>query len=442
MQNVVHFGAGNIGRGFIGNLLSRSGYRVVFADINKTIIPELQERQGYTVEEVGATRREIEVAPVTGLFSDDPQLIEAIAQVPLITTAVGPGVLKVIAGTIAAGLRRRVEAGNTEPLNIIACENMTGGSSALRSAVMETLDGETATRIAETVGFPDSAVDRIIPPMYISPDPLLVRVEEFSEWIVDRTAFVGEVPAIEGMVLTDNLEAYIERKLFTLNTGHAVTAYLGALNRYRTIGESIGDPRISEVVQGAMVESGEVLIRRYGFERAAHGEYIQRILQRFHNPFLVDEVERVGREPLRKLSSGDRLIKPLRGTLEYSLPHRNLVAGIAAAFAFDDRRDPQTVELRGRLATQGLSATVMEVTGLGEGPGEREVVGEIVHGCEGIAARTQVESFVRHRTHIVTIHEAAAQFSSLVAEAIAGGEVIVADQGRPVVRLTPVAPAV
>jgi mannitol-1-phosphate 5-dehydrogenase len=112
-----------------------------------------------------------------------------------------------------------------------------------------------------------------------------------------------------------------------------------------------------------MEESGAVLIKRYGFDAQKHAAYIQKILGRFENPYLKDDVERVGRQPLRKLSAGDRLIKPLLGTLEYALPHVNLVKGIAAAMHFRSEEDPQAQELAA-LINEGPQAALAQISGL------------------------------------------------------------------------------
>src|SRR5690606_17257769 len=144
-------------------------------------------------------------------------------------TPVGPTVLTLIASTLAQGLQRRFERGNTAPLNIIACENQVRGSTFLKGEVLKHLDARYLAELEQSVGFVDSAVDRMVPPSADQRDPLAVTVETFSEWIVDRTQFKGPPPAIAGMELTDNLMAFVERKLFTLNTGHIITAYLGAL---------------------------------------------------------------------------------------------------------------------------------------------------------------------------------------------------------------------
>jgi mannitol-1-phosphate 5-dehydrogenase len=104
-----------------------------------------------------------------------------------------------------------------------------------------------------------------------------VTVESFSEWIVDQTQFKGELPQVAGMEPTDNLMAFVERKLFTLNTGHIVTAYLGKLRGYRTVREAIEDPLIRSKVRRAMEESGAVLVKRYGFDPRLHAAYIEKI---------------------------------------------------------------------------------------------------------------------------------------------------------------------
>ncbi|AEW78090.1 mannitol-1-phosphate 5-dehydrogenase [Aggregatibacter actinomycetemcomitans] len=366
-MKALHFGAGNIGRGFIGKLLADSGVEVIFADVNDKVIDLLKTQQSYHVKIVGDSVNTVEeVTNVIGINSkDENAVIELFKTVDLVTTAVGPNVLKIISGTIAKGLVARFAAGNDTPLNIIACENMVRGTTFLKEQVFTHLTPEQQAKAEALVGFVDSAVDRIVPPVQADEsDPLLVTVEEFSEWIVDETQFKGQIPAIRGMEKTDNLMAFVERKLFTLNTGHATTSYLGKLKGYRFVKESIEDDAIKADVKATMQESGAVLIKRYGFDPQAHAAYIEKILKRFANPFLVDDVDRVGREPLRKLSYNDRLIKPLRGTLEYGLPNQHLVNAIAAALAYRNEQDSQALELAASLAENGVAGTVRKYTEL------------------------------------------------------------------------------
>ena len=307
-MKALHFGAGNIGRGFIGKLLSESDAELTFADANTQLVDQLNHSQEYQVRVVGDTQHTDVIRHIAAVQAGSDDVIVQIAKADIITTAVGPQVLAKIAATIARGLQLRFEQGNHAPVNIIACENMVRGTSQLKQAVLAELPAQYHALMEQYVGFVDSAVDRIVPPAAANEeDPLAVTVESFSEWIVDKNQFKGDIPAVQGMELTDNLLAYVERKLFTLNTGHIVTAYLGKLAGYQTIREAIADETIQNTVRQAMQQSGEVLVTRYGFDRQLHHAYIEKILTRFANPYLVDEIDRVGRQPLRKLGAEDRL---------------------------------------------------------------------------------------------------------------------------------------
>ena len=358
-MKALHFGGGNIGRGFIGKILAEAGYEVVFADINMTVIDRLNQDHGYTVHVVGEGVDQKEtVKNVRGINSGDEAAVTAeISDATLVTTAVGPPVLEILAPLLARTLAARYRAGGA-PLNIIACENMVRGSSFLKEKVL-TAAGDDAALIDANTGFVDCAVDRIVPPVRGGDaDPLAVTVEVFSEWIVDSTQFKGAVPAIAGMIATDKLMAFIERKLFTLNTGHTALAYFGQLAGKKTVGEAMQDDAVRQAAEAVMKESGAVLIRRYAFDPAAHRAYIDKILKRFANPYLHDDIDRVARQPLRKLGAQERFIKPLNGMLEYDLPHDATVRAIAATLHYHNPDDPQAVEMQYYRQAHGIAATL------------------------------------------------------------------------------------
>ena len=358
-MKALHFGGGNIGRGFIGKILAEAGYEVVFADINMTVIDRLNQDHGYTVHVVGEGVDQHEtVQNVRGINSGDEAAVTAeISDATLVTTAVGPPVLEILAPLLARSLAARYRAGGA-PLNIIACENMVRGSSFLKEKVLAAA-GDDAALIDANTGFVDCAVDRIVPPVRGGDaDPLAVTVEVFSEWIVDSTQFKGAVPAIAGMIATDKLMAFIERKLFTLNTGHTALAYFGQLAGKKTVGEAMQDDAVRQAAEAVMKESGAVLIRRYAFDPAAHRAYIDKILKRFANPYLHDDIDRVARQPLRKLGAQERFIKPLNGMLEYDLPHNATVRAIAATLHYHNPDDPQAVEMQYYRQAHGIAATL------------------------------------------------------------------------------------
>lgn len=363
MKKAVQFGAGNIGRGFIGALLSQSGYHVVFADVVDKIIDKINEDKTYTVHVMDVGCEDQKIENISGVNSTKPEAVDEIASADLVTTAVGLVILPRIAPTIAAAIEKRMADGNKEPMNIIACENAIRGTSQLKKAVYENLSEEGKAFADEYVGFPDCAVDRIVPPVK-SENFIDVVVEEYYEWDVERASFKGEIPEIKGMTLVDDLMAYIERKLFTLNTGHCITSYLGKLRGFPTIDAAIADEEIYDIVSKAMKESGDGLIKKHGFDPEKHAAYIKKIIGRFKNPYLQDDVSRVGREPLRKLSPTDRLISPLTTAAGYGLPVDHLLVGVGAALHYDNPEDKQSVELQAKIKEQGVREAAKEITQL------------------------------------------------------------------------------
>ncbi|WP_343205597.1 mannitol-1-phosphate 5-dehydrogenase [Opitutus sp. ER46] len=281
----------------------------------------------------------------------------------LVTTAVGLAVLPRIAPVIARGIARRRAQGVKEPLNVIACENGVRASTFLKQEVLKHLSPEDAAYAEIYVGFPDCSVDRIVPPVK-SANPTDVVVEDFFEWNVEAGSFRGDAPQITGMNLADNLIVFVERKLFTLNTGHAVAAYLGWLRHHRTVDQSIADAPIRAIVRAAMVESGRGLIAEHGLDPAAHERYIDKILARLANPALEDELPRVCRDPLRKLGAMDRLVRPLVVCHAHGFKVENLLWGIGAALRYANAGDPQSVRLQDLIQTKGLRAAAAEITGI------------------------------------------------------------------------------
>lgn len=373
-MKAVHFGAGNIGRGFIGLLLSQSGYEVVFVDVNDALVSRLQEKKEYVVCLANDAQDQIKVEHVTAINGKELELVaEAVAQADLVTTAVGVSVLKHIADGIAKGIEKRLMSG-AGPLHVIACENAIGGSSQLKAHVYERLSEELRSKADAGVAFPDAAVDRIVPLQHHE-DPLTVTVEPFYEWVVDRSQMIPGSQPIQGVHYVDRLEPYIERKLFTVNTGHCCAAYLGYIYGYKTIQDSMADGNIAAKVEAALHETGALLTGKYGFDGDEHERYIRKILQRFLNPHLTDEVVRVGRSPIRKLSPNDRLVRPALQLFERGIEPVQLAEVMAAALLFDYPDDPEAQEIQANIQANGLHDTIGNYTSIGsEHPLHRTII--------------------------------------------------------------------
>ncbi len=361
-MKAVHFGAGNIGRGFVGLLLHEGGYDLVFSDVQEALVDAINDADSYTVHEVGDGGTDKVVTGFRAINSqtDPQQVIDEVATADVVTTAVGPTVLRFVAPHIVAGLAMRDPA--LPPLQIMACENAINATDVLRDEIRaQAEDGWDA--IAGRAIFANTAVDRIVPAQAPG-EGVDVTVEPFYEWAIESAPFGGELPSIPGAHFVGDLAPYIERKLFTVNTGHAATAYFGARAGVDTIAAALSDPAIATAVAAALEETSALLVAKHGLDPQEMAEYRATILRRFANPALPDTVWRVGRQPLRKLSRHERFVGPAAEAAERGLPVAGLVAAMAAALEFDDPEDPQSVDMQRLLREQDAATFTASVTGL------------------------------------------------------------------------------
>ena len=356
----VHFGAGNIGRGFVGLLLSNAGYDLVFADVADALIEGLQNSESYSVNEVGDSPRTTVVRGYSALNSakQAAELTDSIARADVVTTAVGAHILKFVAPAIAAGIAARPSG--AAKVAVMACENAINGTDILKGEVERNYNGDD---LADRALFANTAVDRIVP----AQDPaagLDVTVENYFEWAIETPPFEGAVPEIEGVTWVDDLEPYIERKLFTVNTGHATAAWFGHAAGIEKISDALADPTVSGKVADALADTKSLIVAKHGIDDAVQTAYVSKILKRFANPHLPDTTLRVGRGPLRKLGRHDRFVSPASQLAERGMSCDGLLAAMGAGLGFDTPDDPEAVELQRLLGELSAEEAVAQVTGL------------------------------------------------------------------------------
>lgn len=311
MKQAVMYGGGNIGRGFIGALLSQSGYEVTFIDVAEPVVKALQDNRCYPIRIVSTEGHEdVLVENVTAVNGNLPEAADAIANCDIMATAVGARILKFIVPNIVTALRKRWQM-NKGPLNIIICENLNNANQVLEGMLKEHMTVEEQAEFDATIGLVEASIGRMVPVQteeMKDGDPMRVCVESYGFLPVDKAAFKGDIPKIENMIPYEPFDFYIKRKLFIHNMGHATCAYLGNLMDLDYIYESIAIPEVRILVQNAMLESAAALSRHYGASLAALQTHITDLLYRFTNKALKDTCQRVGGDPARKLSPSDRLI--------------------------------------------------------------------------------------------------------------------------------------
>ncbi|MGT2957773.1 mannitol-1-phosphate 5-dehydrogenase [Streptococcus bovimastitidis] len=378
MKKAVHFGAGNIGRGFIGEILAANDFSIQFVDVNEAIINALNERHSYEIEIAEDGKRHVAVSNVSGINNrlNSEAVVEAIAQADIITTAIGPNILPFIAELIAKGIMQRRQLGVTQAVDVLACENMIGGSQFLLEEVSKYLSEEDLAYLDTYVGFPNAAVDRIVPAQSHE-DPLFVVVEPFNEWVVETSRMKNPGLRLEGIHYEADLEPFIERKLFSVNSGHATSAYTGAHAGAKTILEALQLPEVKEQLEAVLAEIRSLLVAKWNFDLTELEAYHQVIISRFENPYIVDDVVRVARTPIRKLGFDERFIRPIRELKERGLAYDNLLKTVAYVFKYKDAQDEQSNQLQMMLSENNLEKVVADVTSLDDQDLIQEIVDSI-----------------------------------------------------------------
>ncbi|MBM4020108.1 MAG: hypothetical protein FJ288_17615 [Planctomycetes bacterium] len=381
----VQFGAGSIGRGFMGELFWANGCRTVFVEVDPTLVRAINERRSYVVHHItndGDTP--VRVTDVSALDAADAQgVARAVAGADIACTAVGVRALGAVAPALARGMMLRVRQGNAAPLNVITCENLLGAGRFLRDLVWAELEaiagrdrqaaGIPAPHLARAdfdarFGFVEAVVSRmvpVVPDAVRRSDPLWIACEPYARLPVDGPAFRGPLPRIAGLEPVANIAAHQQRKLASHNMSHALAAYLGYQAGHEFIWQAMADPDVCEVVCRAMDETGRALVARFGFDPAEQRAHEEDLRGRYCNRALGDQVRRVAADPLRKLGREDRLIGSARLCLEEGVEPEHVLVGIRAALAYNDPRDAAAVRLQQKLASRGREAVLREVCGLG-----------------------------------------------------------------------------
>src|SRR3989339_1015114 len=317
---IVLFGAGATGRAHVGFLAYQSGYRIVFVDKNPELVNILKTAGGYKIKLYGEKCEEFNV---TGFkiyhYLERETIANEIADADLVLTAVFDQNLDDVAKTIAISVHKLRMYKRTIPLNFIACENMMDSSSCLKKYVMENLGSEEDIDYLEKyLGFPDCMISRVVPR---PENPLVITAEDYNEWTARVESFKGEKPVkLDALELVDNQTARLERKLFIHNGGHAVCVYYGFHRGWKYIHEAVGDPVVAEHVLGALDEIGEVIKIKHEFSAESIDTYKNDLVRRGSVPEMKDEILRVVRDPLRKLSPKERLFGAANLALGYGLP--------------------------------------------------------------------------------------------------------------------------
>jgi mannitol-1-phosphate 5-dehydrogenase len=339
-KSILVFGGGKIGRSFIGQLFGRAGYETVFSDVDETLIDALNSRRSYPViVKSDAGDETIEVTNVRAVFGSEANVVRETAQASIIATSVGKNVLGKIIPLMAKGLLKRYAENPASAVDIIIAENMRSAAAFMRDELTKCLP--PGFPLDSFVGLVETSIGKMVPIMTqadLAKDPLAVFAEPYNTLILDRAAFRTPIPDVPGLAPKENIAAWVDRKAFIHNLGHATAAYCGN-HRYpgaTYVYEALSDPEVYAFTRAVMLQAADILFAEYpsDFTLPSLEAHIGDLLSRFRNKALKDTIYRVGQDRIRKLGPDDRFTGAIRLAQKHGKDYSLIFRAMTYAFTF------------------------------------------------------------------------------------------------------------
>ncbi len=339
-KSILIFGAGKIGRSFIGQLFGLAGYEVVFSDIDRKIVNALNERKSYAVVIKDKKEKTLLVPNVRAIWAADREkVVSEILHASILSLSVGKNALEKVIPVLGEGIKLRYELKPESPIDVIIAENMRSACVFLKEKLLNYLPYDFP--FDNYIGLIETSIGKmvpIVPHKLVEEDPLRVFAESYNTLILDKEGFRNPIPRVEGLAPKEHIGAWVDRKLFIHNLGHAATAYWGYYYNpsIRYIWEALEMPGVLKKVNETMLQAAILLVKKYPGEFTLFQlkDHINDLLNRFRNKGLGDTIFRVGCDLNRKLSADDRLAGAIRLALTLNLPYDKILATLIVGCHF------------------------------------------------------------------------------------------------------------
>ncbi len=369
MKKALLFGGGNIGRTFMVPVFQEAGYEVVIADIDRNLVEALNREKSYTVticRDSGFEDRTVSGFSALCL-TDGEALRTALLECDLVISSVGMRGAPSVCSKVASVLEERWSPGGKGGFDIVMAENIPDAAGYFRNLIVESLP--LAFPADKIPGLVASSIGKMVPVLREEDrrkNPLRLFAEEYSTLILDRDAFKCGLPVSEHIKAVSPIEAYVDRKLYIHNMGHAAAAYLGrkSFPEKSMIWEVLEDSTLRNQVRHAMMISGKALLMEYPtvFTPEDITSHVDDLVSRFRNRSLGDTVQRVGRDLPRKLAPGDRIAGAMALAVKHGLDSSVFLDIFEAALVFGLHRDAEEEDrvVSGEFKKKGLEKMIAE----------------------------------------------------------------------------------
>jgi len=364
MAEVIIFGAGKTGRGFIGYLCHSSGYTLTFVDKNEELVRQLNEEKQYKINILGDPAKNITLSNYHAFVSDDKRWMSHFCNASMAFVSVVGTNFPSLAPLLCKAIEKRYHLYPEQPFNIITCENYTSAAAYLRRLITGLCPNTSLQKwIHSHVGIVEAMV--LCTSLDPSGDdhPLTINNQPFYELPCDAEAFRGDPPPLTGLKPLRNFSHQLERKIYTYNCINAIISYMGACKGYQWLWEAAEDKEILQVAHQAGQEISQALIAEYGFDPTEQAQWIQAAISKFSNRNIPDPIERNAADVRRKLSRNDRLTGPALLCLKHHITPSAIIKGMIAAFSYNDKG----FSVLRYIEKEGVEKVIHEICGLDPG---------------------------------------------------------------------------
>ena len=372
-KEVVLIGAGKIGRGFMGDLFNRAGYKLIFLEYSEDLVKKMNAQGYYTVfmsDRDSGGSGEMQQYTIGGYDAyctetERDACVNAIANTNYATMHVYPQACESIGHMIGDAVKQRMAANNEEPLDIFMCVNFQGPAETIHGYAFERLNEEEKAFFDKHVGLIETLIQRngaTPTEEMLQIDPICVAVSDNTYWPVDEAAFKGVPPEGIDLTMLDNFQARLVYKVWAGNMTHCAGAFYGKQRGYEYYYQSALDPYIYKCSYYAKLEANFGISSEYNvpvekLDSRGNGKMAP------FDPSKVntqerDSLNRIGADPIRKLRRNDRWIGPALLSMKYGKVPYFLCRGAAMGFYFTNPDDTAAVELQDYIANEGIAKAV------------------------------------------------------------------------------------
>lgn len=379
-RTIVIWGAGRIGRGFVADIFNEDTWRTVFVDIDRALIDSLNRAKKYTIHK--AKKDGIHVTAVengfAALHTDETDALKEIflTENLLLDIAVHAPKLSEVADQVAPLMEYRAENAPDLPMDIMMNVNMASPDERFVSLLEERLSQGALAYFKEKVGVTGifaMCISPVAPESIIKTDPLALWNNGFHEQAIDKNRLKGHLPVLPRLRLTDDVAREETRKLYTLNMAHALVCYLGLKKGLKTSFDAVNDEEIRKTLLSALEEASAGLIGEYGFSEEEMTLWRETIVSLLENPYIKDDLQRLGADTRRKLGAYDRLVGPARLSVKHGRAPHALSKAIRAGFDYEND-DEGTKAVRECVKACGALKAAEIYSGLVPGDGVYDLV--------------------------------------------------------------------